>query len=144
MRLVELLVESVLLYGGEVWGCGGQLGPVENVQMRATRILLGVGRLHPLFSLQFEMEMLPLKWEVTRRVIDFWVQVMRMDDDRLVKVVMLEALELGSKVRWVRDLHQSLEGCGWRGLDVRALNGVKTKEVKQLLKDIVWRSARAY
>ena len=39
------------------------------------------------------------------------------DDDRLVKV---EALELGSKVRWVRDLHQSLERCGWRRLDVRA------------------------
>ena len=26
----------------------------------------------------------------------------RMDDDRLVKVVMLEPLEIGSKVRWVK------------------------------------------
>ena len=51
VRLVELLVESVLLYGAEVWGCGGQLGPVENVQMRAARIFLGVRRLHPLVSL---------------------------------------------------------------------------------------------
>ena len=50
------------------------------------------------------------------RVVDFWVQVIRMNDDRLVKVVMLEALELGSKVRWVKDLHQNLERCGWRGL----------------------------
>ena len=65
------------------------------------------------------------------------------DDDRLVKMVMLEALELGSKVRWVRDLHQSLKRCGWRGLDVRALNGVTAKEVKKLLKDTVWRRARA-
>ena len=80
--------------------------------MRAARIFLGVGRLHPLVSLQFEMDMLPLKWEAIRRVFDFWVQVMRMDDDRLVKVVMLEALELGSKVRWVK-------GCTrvWRGVD---------------------------
>ena len=87
--------------------------------------------------------MLPLKWEAIRRVIDFWVQVMRMDDGRLVKVVMLEALELGSKVRWVKDLHQSLERCGWRELDVMALNGVTTKEVKQLLKDMMWQRARA-
>ncbi len=43
--------------------------------------------------------MLPLKWEAIKRVVDFLVQVMRMNDDRLVKVVMLEALELGSKVR---------------------------------------------
>ena len=33
-----------------------------------------------------------------RRGIEFWVQLMRMNDNRLVKVVMLEALEVGSKV----------------------------------------------
>ena len=87
--------------------------------------------------------MLPLKWEAIRRVIDFWVRVMRMDDGRLVKVVMLESFELGSKVRWVKDLHQSLEMCGWRGLDVMALNVVTAKEVKQLLKDTVWWRAKA-
>ena len=77
-----------------MWGCGGQLGPVENVQMRAARIFLGVGRLHPLVSLQFEMDMVPLKWEAIRRTTDFWVKVMKMDEDRLV---MLEAMELHGK-----------------------------------------------
>ena len=99
MRLLEMLVESVLLYGVEAWGCGGQLDAVENVQMWAARIVLGVGRRHPLISLQFEMDMLPVKWEALRRGIEFWVQVMRMNDNRLVKVVMLEALEIGSKVK---------------------------------------------
>ena len=28
MKLMETLVETVLLYGAEVWGCGGQLRPV--------------------------------------------------------------------------------------------------------------------
>ena len=36
---------------------------VEQVQMRAARIFLGVGRLHPRVSLQFEMQMVPLKFE---------------------------------------------------------------------------------
>ena len=58
--------------------------------------------------------MLPVKWESLRRGIEFWVQVMRMNDDRLVKVVMLEALEIGSKVKWLKDLQQSLEKLGWR------------------------------
>ena len=35
-----------------------------------------------------------------------------MNDDRLVKVVMLEALEIGSKVKWVKDLQQSMEKLG--------------------------------
>ena len=55
VRLMEMLVESVLLYGAEVWGGGSQLEPVERVQMRAARIFLGVGRLHPLVSLQYEL-----------------------------------------------------------------------------------------
>ena len=29
-------------------------------------------------------------------------------------MVMLEALEIGSKVKWVKDLQQSLEKLGWR------------------------------
>ena len=38
--------------------------------MRAARIFLGVGRRHPLISLQFEMDMLPVKWEALRRGIE--------------------------------------------------------------------------
>ena len=143
VRLLEMLIESVLLYGVEAWGCGRQLDAVENVQMRAARIFLGVGRRHPLISLQFEMDMLPVKWEALRRGIEFWVQVMRMNDNRLVKVVMLEALEVGSKVKWVKDLQQSLEKLGWRGLNVVALDGLTIKEVKQLLKDTAWRRVKA-
>ena len=78
VRLMEMLVESVLLHGVEAWGCGGQLDAVENLQMRAARIFLGVGRRHSLVSLQFEMDMLPVRWEALRRGIEFWVQVMRM------------------------------------------------------------------
>ena len=97
-----------------IWGCGGQLGPVDNVQMRAARIFLGVGRLHPLVSLQFEMNMLPVKLEAMKRSIEFWVQVTRMADGRLLKMASNEALELlGSKVKWVKDLWQSLDVFGW-------------------------------
>ena len=75
----------------------------------------------------------------------FWVQVMRMNDDRLVKVVMLEALqmEIGSKVKWVNDLQQSLEKLGWRGLNMVTLDGLTIKEAKQLLKDTAWRRVKA-
>ena len=66
-----------------------------------------------------------------------------MNDDRLVKVVMLEALEIGSKVKWVKDLQQSLEKFGWRGLNVVTLDGLTIKEVKQLLKDTAVRRVKA-
>ena len=80
--------------------------------MRTARIFLGVRRLHPSVSLQFVMRMLPLKWEAVTRAIDIWVQVMRIDENRLVKVVMLEVLKMGSRVRWVQNLKQSMKEIG--------------------------------
>ena len=83
--------------------------------MRAARIFLGVGRLHPKVSLQFELNMLPLKWEGMRRCIEFWLKVMRMGEDRLLKQVMMEVMELESLnwVQWRQDLKTSLNMYGW-------------------------------
>ena len=39
-----------------------------------------------------------------KRCIGFWIKVMRIDEERLMKVVMLEALEMGVKVKWVQNL----------------------------------------
>ena len=55
----------------EVWGCGRHLKPIEEVQMRAVRISMGVRRLHPLASLQFEMNLLAVKCEAMKRSIKF-------------------------------------------------------------------------
>ena len=65
-----------------------------------------------------------MKWEAMKRSMEFWVQVMRMADGRLLKTVMIEALELGSKVKWVKDLWQSLEVFGWKELNVETLSGL--------------------
>lgn len=44
VRLLEALIELVLLYGAEGWGRCRQIGPFEQVQMRTTRISWGLGR----------------------------------------------------------------------------------------------------
>ena len=47
-----------------------------------------------------------------RRCIEFWVTVLRLNEDRLLKVVMLEALERGSKIKCVQNLKS---GDVWMG-----------------------------
>ena len=49
------------------------------------------------------------------------MQVMKMVKGRLLKMVMIEALELGSKVKWVKVAE--FGGFGWKELDVEALSG---------------------
>ena len=63
-----------------------------------------VGRLHPLVSLQYKLNMMLLRWKRMKRCIGFWVKVTRMNEERLMKVVMLETLEMGVKVKWVQNL----------------------------------------
>ena len=116
-KLLEMLVDSVLLYGAEVWGSCRKLAPMEKIQLRAARIFLGVGRLHPKISLQFELNTLPLEWEAMKRCIEFWVKVMRMDENRLLKQVMVEVMEMEDEVRWKQDLERSLRKFGWGGLE---------------------------
>jgi len=76
-----------------------------------------VGRLHPKISLQFELNTLPLEWEAIKRCIEFWVKVMRMDENRLLKQVMVEVMEMEDEVRWKQDLERSLRKLGWGGLE---------------------------
>ena len=76
-------------------------------------------------NLQYELNMMPLRWEGMRRCIEFWVTVLRLNEDRLLKVVMLEALERGSKIKWVQNLKQSLEVFGWEAICVEDLRGFR-------------------
>ena len=141
VKLLEMLVDLVLLYGAEVWGSCGQLAPIEKIQLRAARIFLGVGRLHPKVSLLFELNTLPLKWEGMKRCIEFWVKVMRMGEDRLLKQVMMQVMELGDGVQWRQDLEKSLRMFGWEGLRAEGLNSLSMSEVRQMLRDVAWREA---
>ena len=55
------------------------------------------------------------------------------DEDRLLKVVMLEALERGSKIEWVQNLKQRLETFGWGKSDVYSLEKGKIEKVGSLM-----------
>ena len=63
-------------------------------------------------------------------------------EGRLLKEVMREAMKLGSRVKWVRDLRMGLDAFGWQGLDMQALSGLSMNEVKHILKCMAWRRAR--
>ena len=55
---------------------------------------------------------------------------------------MLEALAMGSKVRWVENLKQSLEEIGWMGVGVEELGRLSNGEVVQMLRDSIWRAVK--
>ena len=51
----------------------------------------------------------------------------------MLKEVVREAMKLGSRVKWVKDLRMGLEAFGWQGFDIQqALSGLSTNEVKHI------------
>lgn len=74
---------------------------------------MGVGQKHSRVVLQCETMMLQRVWEARRRCTEFLLNVMRMEDKRMIKLVALEARESQSKVKWLEDLKCSLEKFGW-------------------------------
>ena len=67
---------------------------------------------------------------------------MRMEGNGLVRMVMLEAMGLTGKVKWVDKLKQSLEEIGWMGVGMEELEKLSNGEVVQMLRDCVWRGSK--
>ena len=76
MQLMQSLVESMLLYGAEIWGCHRKLDGLNQLQLRALRIFFGVGVRHPKVSLMIEADAFPVVWLARMRCVAFWWKVM--------------------------------------------------------------------
>ena len=55
---------------------------------------------------------------------------------------MLEAMEMRDKVKWLRDLEQSLGELGWKGVSVVDMRRLSSGEIRQMLRDSAWRMVR--
>ena len=65
-----------------------------------------------------------------------------MEGNRLVRMVILEALGLRWKVKWIGKLKQSLEEIDWMGVGMEELRKLSNGEMVQMLRDCVWRAVK--
>ena len=131
------------MYGAEVWESCKWLDCIEQVQLQALRIFLGVGRLHPKTSLPVEMGLLPLKWEAETRCIEFWHKVLTMGEEILVKRVAMEAPSLNGKGKWWENLERCLADFGWDDVRLDSLKNMSNAEVKYMVKNCAWKEVRS-
>ena len=85
------------------------------------------------------MGLLPLKWEAKTSCIEFWHKVMTMGEERLVKMVAMEALSLKGKVKWQENLEQCLVDFGWGDVRLESLKDMSNAEMKCMLKICMWK-----
>ena len=108
------------------------------MQLRAMRIFLGVGRLHPKVSLLVEMGVLPLEWVAKLKCVEFWYRVRKLGDERLVKLMTVEAWKQ-REMKWMKDLRQSIREMGWGEVKLEDLEKLSNFQLKEMLKTCAWR-----
>ena len=142
-KLMSALVDSVMLYGFEIWGCTRSLEAIEQVQMRTFRMFFGVGTLHPKVSLMMELESLPVVWEARVRSMQFWYKVLtsKIYEGRLLRKVMLQAVECG-RGSWMRSIGRCIGRFGWQDMSRCVVRELSEAEVKCMLLSVAWRNVK--
>ena len=66
----EVFMKLMEAWCGTSWSRGVGIWQAIGIDRASTRVFLGVRRPHPEVGLQFEMDMLPLKWKAKKRCMD--------------------------------------------------------------------------
>ena len=79
-KLFACLVQSVVLFASDAWGCLSSVPALDQLQLRSFRSFFGLPRLHPRVPLLVEMDCFSLHWEAKMRCIWFWHKVITHPD----------------------------------------------------------------
>ena len=140
-KLFESMVQSVLLYGAEVWGCLRGLEPLEQVQLRALRSYFCVPRSHPRTSLFAEMQVVPVGWVPRIRCIRFWHRIWtdQRYHHRLIQRLAYAALMSPGRGCWIGKLRTCFEAFGWHDYGCGTLAEISGGQLKEMLRSVMYR-----
>ena len=89
-------------------------------------------------SLLVEMGVLPLEWVAKLKCVELWYRVRKLEDERLVKHVAVEAWKQ-REMKWMKDLKQSIREMGWGEVKLEDVEKLSNFQLKEMLKSCAWR-----
>ena len=115
--LFKSAVQSVLLYGAEVWALRYE-NIVERVQLRFVKMLYGLPRSTPNYVIRLEFGLSALIVDILDRALRWIVRLEGMEEDRLPRICYLRQLELlehaSVNFNWLKQIEGlfTRAGCG--------------------------------
>ena len=116
MSLFQSLVSSVLSYACEIWGFA-EAKKVELVQLKFLKIILKVRKTTPSCIVYKECNIYPLYLTRLFRLINFWLKIIKLDDNNAIKVLYHTSLvthdDINSPSCWALHVRKILYSYGF-------------------------------
>lgn len=110
IQLLNSLVKSVLLYGGESWA-SRCLAEIEKIQLSFFKNLLHLPKNTPGYMIRLETGIRHLKYSVFEMMINYWIKLLQMPNTRLPQKAfkqLMQTIELERPTNWAFQLKELL------------------------------------
>ena len=144
LRLFDSLVNSVLLYGSEVWS-GGLLSDrnnslLESVALRFYKSMLGLPRGTPSDGVLLELSRIKVREQSIINMVRFWLRISALPESRLVKKCLKKQTVMANngKQCWALQVKSALECLGFASLWNReGILSIRRKTMMSIIKQKV-------
>ena len=116
IKLFDVQVQPIVLYGSEIWGLTPVTAIIEKVHLFALKRFLNVDMRTPNDLIYGECGRYPISINSNIRCISYWLKLIRMDNNRLPKKSynMLYNLDSKGKSTWVTNVRNFLCNHGYQ------------------------------
>ena len=113
--MYDTFAKSVTEYGSEIWTLGREFQDIESVQLRFIKMLLGVKSSTTNVATYAETARYPMYINFQLKIVKFYIRLIQMCNDCIVKKVFLELLKLDhlglTTCNWVSSVKQMFRKC---------------------------------
>ena len=106
-KLSMTTVLAIIMTNACIWG-HKEYPKIANIQHRAMRFFLGVGKTCPIGGLFGEMGWIPLRGLIKFNILKFWHRIMSMQNTRLTRLIFLWSKSLTGTPNWANRTSEML------------------------------------
>ena len=118
IKLFDVLVKPVVLYGAEVWG-SENCDILERLQLRFFKYVLSLNKFACSMMVYGELGATPLDVDIKSRLLTYWARLCLGDQHKMSSMVYSLLYKLDEKnifeSEWIRTVKTTLNNCGFSG-----------------------------
>src|SRR5258705_9903665 len=113
-KLFDAQIVPKVLFGAHIWGVGAK-DSIERIQTSFIKKMFWLPPHTAGYILRLEFKRYQIKVNIFKRVIRFWTKIVRLPEDRLIKLCLLDVMKQTDTPRvvtWIRDLTSMFKSIG--------------------------------